>query len=120
MSKLFYRIANEETQQGLWYDSKGKFTGLIHNEFNFCMNNGLEMPFDKEIVGWLSATDSLDDLFNWFSKEDIKKLETLGWFITIYEAEKVKQYKNHLVICQKTSKVKERIQLKSIENHLKN
>ena len=75
MSKLYYRIAHEETQQGLWYDSKGNFTGLIHNEFNFCMNKNLPMPFDPDLVGWLSATDSLEDLFNWFSKEDIERLE---------------------------------------------
>lgn len=100
--KLYYRIAHEETQQGLWYDSKGNFTGLIHNEFNFCMNTNLPMPFDPDLVGWLSATDSLEDLFNWFSKEDIERLENHGWFITVYEAEKVKQYKNHLVICQET------------------
>ena len=111
MSKLYYRIAHEETQQGLWYDSKGNFTGLIHNEFNFCMNTNLPMPFDQDLVGWLSATDSLEDLFNWFSKEDIERLENHGWFITVYEAEKVKRYKNHLVICQKTSRVKERLSL---------
>lgn len=103
MSKLYYRVAHIETKQGLWYDSLGKFTGLIHNEFNFCTNNKLPMPFDPELVGWLSATDSLEDLFFWFTKEDIAKLEKHGWFITVYEAEKVKEYKNHLVICQNTS-----------------
>ena len=111
MSKLFYRIAHKETHQGLWYDSKGNFTGLIHNEFNFCVNTKLPMPFDPEIVGWLSATSSLDDLFNQLYKKDIEKLEKHGWFITVYEAEKVKQYKNHLVICQETSVVKHRISL---------
>lgn len=103
VKKSYYRIANEKTHQGVWYDYKGKFTGLIHNEFNFCMNTDLKMPFDPELVGWLSATDSLADLFNWFSIEDIKKLEKEGWFITIYESERVKQYKNHFAICQKTS-----------------
>lgn len=44
-------------------------------------------------------------------KEDIERLENHGWFITVYEAEKVKQYKNHLVICQETSLVKERLSL---------
>ena len=111
MNKVYYRVAHIETNQGLWYDSKGEFTGLIHNEFDFCMNSKLPMPFDEELVGWLSATDSLDDLFNWFPKSDIEKLEEHGWFITIYEAEKVKQYKNHLVICQETSVVRERLPL---------
>lgn len=114
MTKLYYRVSNKETQQGLWYDSKGNFTGMIHNEFSFCMNTNLQMPFDSDLVGWLSATDSLEDLFKWFSKEDIEKLENHGWFITVYEAEKVKQYKNHLVIFQETSKIKERIYLSDI------
>ena len=68
MKKVFYRVANTETEQGLWYDFKGQFTGLIHSKFDFCMNTKLPMPFDPNIVGWLSATDTLEDLFNWFSK----------------------------------------------------
>jgi len=115
MKKLFYRIAHKDTQQGLWYDSKGNFTGLIHDKLNFCKNTNLPMPFDPEIVGWLSATDSLEDLFEWFSKEDIAKLEPLGWFITVYESENFKQYKNHLVICQQTSKVKERFSIDCLQ-----
>lgn len=39
MNKLFYRVCNHETEQGLWYSFNGNFTGLIHNEFNFCKNN---------------------------------------------------------------------------------
>ena len=111
--KLFYRVAHFKTRQGLWYNSNGVFTGLIHNEFNFCTNTSLPMPFDPDLVGWLSATDSLEDLFNWFSKEDIEKLEDSGWFITVYEAELSKQYKNHLVICQKTSKVSHVVRVES-------
>ena len=113
--KTFYRIAHIDTNQGLWYDSRGNFTGLIHNEFSFCMNTNLPMPFDEEIVGWLSATDTLEDLFNWFSKGDIELLENYGWYITVYEADKFKQYKNHLVICQETSTIKKRIPIASIQ-----
>jgi hypothetical protein len=114
MKNLYYRIAHKETRQGLWYDSKGNFTGLIHNEFNFCLNKNLPMPFDSDLIGWLSATDSLEDLFNWFTKEDIERLENYGWFITVYESNKVRQYKNHLVICQESSVVKETLTLNSV------
>ena len=31
--KLFYRVANNKTQQGLWYDFNGKFTGFIASFF---------------------------------------------------------------------------------------
>jgi hypothetical protein len=61
-------------------------------------------------------TDSLkkqnlgEDIISNYVK-DIERLEKHGWFITVYDAENVKQYKNHLVICQETSIVKERLSL---------
>ena len=105
--KKYYRVCNKETLQGLWYDYKGQFTGLIHEEFAFCTNNKLEMDFDPEIVGWLSATDSLETLYNWFSKEDITCLQKHGWFIHEFEAVDAKFYERfqHQVINQETSKV---------------
>lgn len=103
----FYRVCNKETLQGLWYDYKGQFTGLIHEDFNFCVNNELEMDFDPEIVGWLSATESLETLYNWFTKDDIKQLQSHGWFIHEFEAIDVKFYERfqHQIIKQDTSKV---------------
>jgi hypothetical protein len=35
------------------------------------------MDFDVELVGWLSATDNLEELFNWFTKEDIVELQNM-------------------------------------------
>lgn len=51
--KVFYRVCNENTLRGLWYDYNGKFTGIIHNEFNFCKHKDLEMDYDPELVGWM-------------------------------------------------------------------
>lgn len=102
---LFYRVANHETQQGLWYDYKGNFTGLIHDKFNFCTNNKLTMPYDPNIVGWLSAAETLDELFNWFTPNDIKELEKHGYRIAIYEAYEYKRYNNHWVIKQNNSRL---------------
>jgi hypothetical protein len=64
------------------------------------------MDFDEEIVGWLSAVETLDGLFHWFSEEDIAKLENHGWFIHEFEAEDVKFYERfqHTIIKQDTSK----------------
>lgn len=105
--KTFYRVCNPETEQGLWYDFKGNFTGLIHNEFNFCKNTELKMDFDEELVGYLSATDSLEVLYNWFTKEDILKLQEKGWFIHVYETDDFKFYEKfqHQVINQTKSKI---------------
>jgi len=109
--KTFYRVCNPESEQGLWYDFKGKFTGLIHTDFNFCANSKLEMPFDPELVGWLSAVENLDDLWVWFSQEDIVELQKHGWYIHSYLVDNFKFYDtfSHYVICQTTSKIKEKI-----------
>lgn len=113
MKNKYYRVCNKETLQGLWYDYKGQFTGLIHEEFAFCKNYELEMDFDPEIVGWLSATESLETLYNWFPKEDIVRLQKWGWFIHEFEASDVKFYERfqHQVIKQDTSKVLRIIEL---------
>ena len=111
--KQFYRVCNINTQQGLWYDFKGDFTGLIHNQFNFCKNNNLEMNFDEELVGWLSATDSLESLYQWFPKEDIIKLQEKDWYIHVYESNDYKFYEKfqHLIINQNNSNFKTIINL---------
>lgn len=110
---IFYRVSKEETQQGVWYDIEGKFTGLIHDKFNFCKHNKLVMDFDPEIVGYLSATDDLEKLFEWFPKEDIIKLQEHGWFIHKYESEDFRFYERfqHYIINQNNMKVLEKIVL---------
>lgn len=101
--KLFYRVANIAAQEGLWYDWNGGFTGLIHTKYNFCQCHDLPMPYDPEVIGWLSTTDTLEDLYNWFSKEDIKELSKYGYSIVVYRAKDYQFYHNHWIIKQETS-----------------
>lgn len=109
--KLFYRLEDKVTHQGLWYDFKGEFTGLIHDKFAFCMNSQLPMPFDIKLVGWLSATETLDELFNWFSKEDIQNLEEYGYRVAIYQASEYRYHNNHWIINKDSSRLVEQLSL---------
>lgn len=104
-TKKFYRVCHEDTMQGLWYNSRGEFTGLIHNKYDYLKNSSLEMPFDEELVGWLSAVGSLEDLYYWFPSEDIKSLQNDGFYIYEYLTEDYKFYDRfkHIVINQDTS-----------------
>ncbi len=113
MKTTFYRVCNTRTQQGLWYDLKGEFTGLIHDRFNFCKHTDLKMDYDPELVGYLSATDSLEGLYNWFSKEDIIQLQIHDYVIHKYEAKDFKFYERfqHQVINQESSKLIETIKI---------
>jgi hypothetical protein len=116
MEKLFYRVCNTQTEQGLWYDAQGNFTGLIHDRFDFCKNNSLGMDYDPELRGYLSATPELEMLWHWFPKEDITKLEKHGWFIHEYAVEDYKFYDRfqHTIINQATSKLIRRIELSNL------
>jgi hypothetical protein len=91
----------------------GIFTGLIHNELNFCKNNELLMDFDETIVGYLSATPTLDELFNWFTKDDILKLQEHDYYIHVFESDDYKFYDRfqHFVINKESSKLIEKIVL---------
>ena len=104
MKKLFYRVGSTN-DQGLWYNKEGEFTGLIHTEFNWCNASKLQMPFDNEIVGFLSVADSLEHLYQWFSREEILKLQSLGFHVLEYRADTYKFYEPyaHNVICEKSS-----------------
>ena len=71
------------------------------------------MDFDDELKGYLSATDSLETLYEWFPKEDILNLQKVGYFIHIYETDDFKFYERfqHLVINQSKSKLIEKVVL---------
>lgn len=106
MKKTYYRVEADD-KKGLWYDKEGNYTGLIHSKFNFCNSSDLKMPFDKELIGWISVATSLDNLFEWFNKKEILKLQKYGFKILMYEAEEIKKYDkfNHFVIKQDTAKI---------------
>jgi hypothetical protein len=114
--KRFYRVSNTKTQQGLWYDFTGNFTGHIHKSFNFCQNSALAMDFDESIVGYLSATPELESLFHWFSKEDIAKLQQWGYYIHVYESDDYWFYEKfqHYVIKQDTAVLIEQIDISKL------
>lgn len=114
--KTFYRVSNLDTQQGLWYNFTGTFTGLIHDKFSFCTNSALKMDFDPELIGYLSATPDLETLFLWFPMEDIVKLQEHGYYIHEFETDDYKFYERfqHHVISQAKSKVIWKINVKEI------
>lgn len=104
--KTFYRVGTE-SNEGLWYNQDGTFSGIIHDEFKWVGASGLLMPFEQELVGYLSVADSIEHLYTWFSIEELVKLRETGFKIFEYEAIDYKFYDlyKHNVICQKTSKI---------------
>lgn len=91
MNKFFYRISTDSTE-GLWYNKEGVYTRLIHTQFNWLGASSLFMPYEPELVGYLSVADSLEHLYFWFTRDEILKLQEVGFFIYEYIAEDYKFY----------------------------
>ncbi|TDW20467.1 hypothetical protein EV128_12597 [Rhizobium azibense] len=79
---LLYRVGYAEGSQGLWYDAEGRETGLIHTLSN-AVAAGLPMApnpvFKADGRAWISATDTLPGLANWFSHSDMIELIDRGY-----------------------------------------
>lgn len=112
--KKYYRIGKDGV--GLWYNKQGQFTGNIHkDEFKWLGASSLPMPFEEELVGYISVADSLPHLYKWFSLQEILKLQQDGFFVEVWESDSVKFHEmyNHNVIKESESKLVERITLKN-------
>ena len=104
MRRYFYRIGHSTI--GLWYNKAGEFTGAIHTEeFNWLAASVLKMPFEEELKGWISVADSLEHLYGWFTKEEILRLQEIGYVIEEWIAIDYKFYElyQHNVIKKETS-----------------
>jgi hypothetical protein len=102
--KSFYRIGNQST--GLWYDCTGNFTGHIHTDkYNWLKASELQMPFDQQLIGFISVADSLEHLYHWFTRDEIVNLQNDGFCIEEWRSDDYKFYETykHNVINQRTS-----------------
>lgn len=89
--KHFYRVGTDSTE-GLWYNKEGEYTGLIHKNFTWLSASSLMMPFEPELVGYLSVADSLEHLYQWFTRDEIIRLQQLGFNILEYVSDDYKFY----------------------------
>jgi len=50
------------------------------------------MPYEPELVGYISVADSLEHLYSWFTRNEILKLQEVGFSILEYIADDFKFY----------------------------
>lgn len=83
VGKFFYRIGHSDSGNGLWYDRDGNWTGLAIDKYQL-QSNQIPMGFDKNIQGWISVTDSVDDLYKWFTREEMGVLANHGYEVICF------------------------------------
>lgn len=85
-----WRIENEETMVGMWYDKNGVPTNYIHSIDGISK----DLPMDKDVEHyrqqgkeWYSGCSRKEDMFHWFSKDDITALNQDGYKLYEFEAD---------------------------------
>lgn len=87
MATLF-RIENQASMQGLWYDADGNFRPLITQLKD---GRARDMPMDPDAdfgvdgMRWYSACESIPALECVFSLDDVIELEGLGYGLYRFE-----------------------------------
>ena len=81
-----YRVEKPNSHLGLWYNNNTQgHTGIVHS-LNLS-GKTLPMDFNPNLAKeqWRSAADSIDQLKFWFTHDDLRKLQPLGY--KLYEIE---------------------------------
>lgn len=83
VGKFFYRIGHPDSGNGLWYDKNGKWTGLAVDKYNL-RAGAIPMGYDPLIRNWISVTDTIEKLDNWFTPDEMKVLAADGYELIIF------------------------------------
>jgi hypothetical protein len=92
------RVENPDTMQGLWYRGDSTFNPIITTLGGAkCAN--LPMEFDPAFkvdgLDWFSACDSANDMSNWFSVDDLRKLSARGYRLFEFQVERYRTVNGH-------------------------
>lgn len=68
-----YRVTSTDKDCSFWYDENGQ-PSEVFKEYGWLTASKLPMPFDQNMVGWLSGTFTMEQLYGWFSKEELIEL----------------------------------------------
>ena len=91
-----WRIENSDGR-GMWYNLKQECDPV---EIEYIKS--FPMPYSEQVefYHWYSGTISIDQLYEWFSREVIDELVGLGYRIMKYEVQSVVEINNQVYFCK--------------------
>lgn len=102
MSRIItlYRIEHHDTTNGMWKTTFNDEPAVNHLTDKRLAN--LPMPEDKNKYNkdgkvWKCAVDSVEKLFGWFSKEDIKELINMNFHVIKFETDDYIEEENQIL-----------------------
>lgn len=88
-TKTVYRIENPKHMHGMWYDNKGEFDPIINELCPNALAKDFPMPYDekhkKDGKEWYSAGKSIENMNEWFTREDAENLVNNGFELFEFE-----------------------------------
>lgn len=120
MAALF-RIENQSSMQGLWYDAEGAFHPLIHRLADGKardMPMGFDPDFRAEGSRWYSACESIPALSCVFSVKDVTELEGLGYSLYRFEVARFRTNDWHALFTRADVIGQQKIDLSILKNAL--
>ena len=120
MGTLF-RVENQTSMQGLWYDAAGRFRPLVTR-----LKDGAarDMPMDADpdygLGGkrWYSACESIPALSCVFSLSDIIELEGLGYSLYRFEVSDARRNEWHALFARENVTAQEKLDLALLKQEL--
>jgi hypothetical protein len=101
-----FRVENPNSHQGLWYDKDGNFNPFI-TKMTDAKSKDLPMDPDLETykaggTAWISGCDSLPDMHNWFSVQDLIELEGAGYNLYRFLVSGYRQVPGHVIFTRES------------------
>ena len=111
--KWLWRLECPNPENGLWYNDAGKWVWDLGKLD--CSTKDIPMGYDwrykKDGRDWFSSCSSKEDLLHWYSEEDAKKLQSIGFVMARYLAQEYVEYEMETTFIKDTAMMREEVPL---------
>lgn len=93
--KWLYRFEATRPGHGLWYDENGHYCwdmGTLENSTTKDLPMGYDERYQKDGRNWYSSCSNQEDIKHWFSYDDAKKLQEIGFVAAKYLTTEYEEY----------------------------
>jgi hypothetical protein len=117
--KVFFRIENQDTMHGMWYDQNGKFEPFIER---LTEGKSAKLPMDfnpKHRTGgleWYSGGRSVEEMHHWFSDRDALELFQNGYKLYRFEGTQIMEEEHEVLFTREGIVMQNEIPLDHVWN----
>lgn len=112
-----YRIENEETYHGMWYQLDGTYNPFIFNLTEGKSRNlpmGYHERYSKGGLKWFSGCGDKETMQHWFSNKDAVELFQCGYRLYEFESEQFVVEENQILFTREGVNLKREIPLNTL------